>query len=168
MCVGGENMLKLDDFFGIRLEEERSDISTFLSAVNVDKEINNTNVVKKISATNGSDSPIVGVARRQQFIKMIKPIVNEDMLEYDPLYYTKEINTSSDHDRRYCAEEKVLQVALIIASTKSMKTLENEPHILNVKQLRDAAFLESRYDRLWEILSQETHHVVEAFRKGKK
>ncbi len=37
-----------------------------------------------------------------------------------------------------------------------------------VKQLRDAAFLESRFDRLWEILSQETHHIVTAFRKGKK
>lgn len=161
-------MLKLDDFFGIKLEEERSDISTFLSAVNIDDEINNTKVVKKISASNGSDSPIVGVARRQQFIKLLKPLVNEDMLDHDPRYYTKEVNTSSNHDRRYCAEDKLLQVALIIASTKSIKTLENEPNIVNVKQLRDAAFLESRFDRLWEILSQETHHVIEAFRKGKK
>lgn len=161
-------MLKLEDFFGIKLEEERSDISSFLSAVHVDDQIKTTNVVKKLSASNGSDSPIVGVAKRQQFIKLIKPLVNEDLLEYDQHYYTKEINTSSDHDRRYCAEEKLLQVALIIASTKSMKTLENEPNILSVKQLRDAAFLESRFDRLWEILSQETHHIVTAFRKGKK
>jgi hypothetical protein len=161
-------MLKLEDFFGIKLEEERSDISTFLSAIKVDDMINNTNVVKKLSSNNGSDSPIVSVARRQQFIKLIKYLVNEDLLEYDPRYYTKEVNTSSDHDRRYCAEEKLLQVALIIASTKSMKVLENEPNILSVKQLREAAFLESRYDRLWEILSQETHHIVTAFRKGKK
>ncbi|MBV1908641.1 MAG: hypothetical protein KUG78_04930 [Kangiellaceae bacterium] len=161
-------MLKLEDFFGILLEEERSDISTFLSAVDVDTEISNTKVVKQLSARNGTDSPIVGVARRQQFIKMIKPLVNEDLLEYDQRYFTKEINTSSNHDRRYCAEEKVLQVALIIASTKSIKMLENEPNILTVKQLREAAFLESRYDRLWEILSQETHHIVTAFRKGKK
>ncbi len=161
-------MLKLEDFFGIKLEEERSDIMSFLSAVHVDDQINNTNVVKKLSASNGSDSPIVGVAKRQQFIKLIRPLVNEDMLEYDQRYYTKEVNTSSDHDRRYCAEDKLLQVALIIASTKSMKTLENEPNILSVKQLREAAFLESRFDRLWEILSQETHHIVTAFRKGKK
>jgi len=161
-------MLKLDDFFGIKLEEERSDITSFLSAVNVDDEINKTNVVKQLSGKNGSDSPIVGVARRQQFIKLIKPLVNEDMLDYDARYYTKEVNTSSNHDRRYCAEDKLLQVALIIASTKSMKTLENEPNILNVKQLREATFLESRYDRLWEILSQETHHIVAAFRKVNK
>jgi len=161
-------MLKLEDFFGIRLEEERSDISSFLEAVKVNDLINGSKVVKQISKSNGADSPIVGVARRQQFIKHLKPLLNEDMLDFDKLYYKKEVNTSSDHDRRYCAEEKLLQVSLIIASTKSMKTLENEPKIATVKQLRDAAFLESRYDRVWEILSQETHHVVAAFRKGKK
>ncbi len=161
-------MLKLDDFFGVILEEERSDISTFLSVVNIDDEINKTRLVKKLSSSNGSSSLIVSVARRQQFIKMIKPLVNEDMLEYDARYYSKEINTSSQHDRRYGAEDKLLQIALIIASTKSIKTLENEPNIINVKQLREAVFLEARFDRLWEILSQETHHIVKAFRKGKK
>jgi len=161
-------MLKLEDFFGLKLEEERSDITTFLSAVNVDDQINNTKIVKKIAKSNGSDSPIVGVARRQQFLKLIKPLVNENMLEYDENYYKKEINTSSNHDRRYCAEDKLLQIALIIASTKSIKMLENDPNIVNVKQLRDAAFLETRFDRLWEILSQETHGVVSAFRKSKK
>ncbi len=161
-------MLKLEDFFGIILEEERSDISSFLEAVKVNDMINNSKVVKQISASNGADSPIVGVARRQQFIKLLKPLLNEGMLDHDPLYYTKEVNTSSNHDRRYCAEEKLLQVSLIIASTKSVKTLSNEPKIATVKQLRDAAFLESRYDRVWEILSQETHHIVEAFRRTKK
>ncbi len=161
-------MLKLDDFFGLKLDEERSDISSFLSSVGVDEAINKTKVVKKISSSNGSDSPIVGVARRQQFIKLIKPLVNDDLLDYDSRYYTKEVNTSSEHDRRYCAEEKLLQIALIIASTKSIKTLEGETNIVNAKQLRDAVFLESRFDRLWEILSQETHHIVTAFRKNKK
>jgi len=161
-------MLKLEDFFGLKLEEERSDITTFLSAVNVDDEINNTKIVKKIAKSNGSDSPIVGVARRQQFLKLIKPLVNENMLEYDERYYTKEINTSSNHDRRYCAEDKLMQIALIIASTKSIKMLENDPNIVNVKQLREAAFLETRFDRLWEILSQETHGVVSAYRKSKQ
>jgi hypothetical protein len=90
------------------------------------------------------------------------------MLDYDSLYYTKEVNTSSNHDRRYCSEEKLLQVALIIASTKSIKTLSDQTRIVSVKQLREAAFLETRYDRIWEILSQETHHVVAAFRRSKK
>ena len=161
-------MLKLEQFFGLKLEEKRSDISPFLSAVNVDEKINNTKVVKKISATNGTDSRIAGVARRQQFIKLLKPLVNEDMLDYDSRYYTKEINTSTDHDRRYGAEEKLLQLALVIASTKSIKILENQPNIVNVKQLRAAAFSETRFDRLWEILNRETYHVVKTFRKGKK
>ncbi|MDQ7050883.1 MAG: hypothetical protein Q9M92_15670 [Enterobacterales bacterium] len=161
-------MLKLADFFGLKLDPERSDISSFLEAVNVDNMINNTNVVKKIAASNGRDSPIVGVARRQQFLKLIKPLLNETMLDYDAHYYIKEVNTSSDHDRRYCAEDKLIQVALIIASTKSIKTLESEPNIPGVRQLREAAFLGSRFDRLWDVLTEETSHVIKAFRKGKK
>ena len=161
-------MLKLEDFFGIKLEKERSDISSFLEAVEVNEMINNTKVVKQISASNGSDSPIVGVARRQQFIKLLKPLLTKKMLDYDPMFYKKEISTSSNHDRRYSAEEKLLQVALIIASTKSIKTLAGQTKIVSVKQLREAVFLDTRYDRVWEILSQETHHVVAAFRKGNK
>ena len=161
-------MIKLEEFFGLKLEEERSDISTFLSLIGVDDEISNTKIVKKISKSNGADSPIVGVARRQQFLKLIKPLINENMLEYDERYYKKEINTSSNHDRRYGAEDKLLQIALIIASTKSIKMLENDSNIVNVKQLREAAFLETRFDRLWEILSQETHGIVSAYRKSKK
>jgi hypothetical protein len=161
-------MLKLDDFFGIMLDDERSDLGTIFSAFKVEKMINGTNVVKKLSRSNGADSPIVGVAKRQQFLKMLKPLLNEDMIEYDSNYYSKEVNTSSDRDRQYGSEDKLLQVALIVASTKSLKMLENEEKIVNIKQLRDAAFLETRFDRLWEILSQETHHVVKAFRKAKK
>ena len=161
-------MIKLEDFFGLKLEEERSDISTFLSLIGVDDAISNTKIVKKISKSNGADSPIVGVARRQQFLKLIKPLINENMLDFDERYYKKEINTSSNHDRRYGAEDKLLQIALIIASTKSIKMLENDPNIVIVKQLREAAFLETRFDRLWEILSQETHGIVSAYRKSKK
>lgn len=161
-------MLKLDDFFGVILDEERSDLGTIFSTFKVDSLINGTNVVKKLSRTNGSDSPIVAVAKRQQFLKMIKPLINDDMIEYDGSYYSKEVNTSSNRDRQYGSEDKLLQVALIVASTKSLKMLENEEKIVNVKQLRDAAFLETRFDRLWEILSQETHHIVSAFRKAKK
>ena len=161
-------MLKLEDFFGLKLEEERSDITTFLSLVDVDDFITNTKIVQKLSKSDGADSPIVGVARRQQFLKMIKPLINEKMLDYDENYYVKEINTSSNHDRRYGAEDKLMQVALIIASTKSIKMLESDPQIVSVKQLREAAFLETRFDRLWEILSRETHGIVSAYRKSKK
>ena len=161
-------MLKLDDFFGLKLDEERSDISSLLNSIGVDYQINQTNVVRKLASSNGIDSPIVGVARRQQFLKFIKPLLVGDMLKYDPNYYTKEVNTSSEHDRRYCSEEKLLLTALVIASTKSLRVLKTDPNIISAKHIRQKEFVGTRFDKLWELLSVETQHVVDAFRKGKK
>lgn len=160
-------ILKLEDFFGLAIDEDRSDIKALMPLIKLERDIEKTKVVKSLSKANGRDSAIVGVARRQQVLKVMKPLLNENMLEYDQSYYTKEINTSSDHDRRYGAEERLLEFALVVASTKSKKLLADEPKILTVKQLREAAFLESRFDRCWEILSNETHHIVSAFRKQK-
>ncbi|PHS15298.1 MAG: hypothetical protein COA86_13840 [Kangiella sp.] len=161
-------MLKLDDFFGLKLEEERSDISSLLNLIGVDYQINQTNVVRKIAASNGIDSPIVGVARRQQFLKMIKPLLVSDMLKYDANYYTKEVNTSSQHDRRYCSEEKLILVASVIASTKSLRVLKADPNIMSEKNIRENAFVGTRFDKMWDLLTKETQHIVDAFRKSKK
>ncbi|TQV86459.1 hypothetical protein [Aliikangiella coralliicola] len=161
-------MLKLEDFFGFMIDDERSDIQPLLETLGIEKEIESTKVVKTLIKNNGRQAPIINVARRQQVLKYIRPLLNEDMIDYEPNYYTKEINTSSNHDRRYGAEDRLLEFALVIASTKSKKVMADEPKILTVKQLREAAFLESRFDRCWEILSQETHHIVSAFRKSKK
>jgi|GEM_PF-2361790 len=161
-------MIKLEDFFGLAIEEERSDIIPLMDLLDIKSFIEETKVVKTLSKKNGRDSSIVAVARRQQVLKHIKPLLNESMLDYDPSYYTKEINTSSDHDRRYGAEEHLLEYALIVASTKSKKLLAEDSKYLTTKQLREAAFLGSRFDRCWEMLSNETHHIVEAYRKSKK
>ena len=160
-------MLKLEDFFGLAIDDERSDIIPLMEMLDIKKEIEGTKVVKTLAKKNGRDSAIAAVARRQQILKIIKPLLNEEMLDYEPNYYNKEINTSSEHDRRYGAEDRLLEYALVVASTKSQKVLASEPKILNAKQLREAAFLETRFDRCWEILSKETHHIVSAFRKGK-
>lgn len=161
-------MINLDDFFGLKIEEERSDITSLLESIGVDHQIRQTNVVKMISASNGADSPIVGVARRQQFLKLIKPLLVDDMLKFDPNYYEKEVNTSTEHDRRYCCEDKLIQVALIIASTKSLRVLKTDQSIISARHIRENAFVGSRFDKLWELLTKETQHIVDAFRKGKK
>jgi len=95
-------------------------------------------------------------------------LINEELLDYEPNFYSKDVNTSSNHDRRYSSEDRLLAFALQVASTKSQKMMSEDSKILTVKQLREAGFLESRFDRCWEILSQESHHIVSAFRKSKK
>ncbi|MCW9000732.1 MAG: hypothetical protein OQK04_18620 [Kangiellaceae bacterium] len=90
------------------------------------------------------------------------------MLDHEESYYDKEVNTSSEHDRRYGAEDKLLEFALLVASTKSIKVMEDDPSILTPKQLREASFRGTRFDKCWDILSEETNHIVAAFRKSKK
>ncbi len=158
-------MLKLKDFFGLLIEEEYADIQPLLDILDVSRLIDQTQVVKSLIKQNGSKAAIVNVARRQQVLKMLRILLDDKMLDYDPLYYVKEITTSSDHDRRYGAEDKLLEFALIVASTKSKRILEEDAGFITFKQLREAAFQGTRFDRLWDILSEETRHIVNAYRK---
>ena len=97
-------MLKLEAFFGLAIDENTSDIHTILVKLGIEDLIKNTKVVKSLIKGNGRDAAIVTVAIRQQVLKCIKPMLNEDFLEYEASFYTKDINTSSDHDRRYSSE----------------------------------------------------------------
>lgn len=160
-------MIKLADFFGLSIDEENSDCSRLLAELKIDEMIEKTKVVSTLKKQNGKDAPIVSVGRRQQILKHLKPLINEDMLEHDDGYYSKEVNTSSEHDRRYGAEDKLLEFALLVASTKSIKVANEDPAIPTVKQMREAAFKGTRYDRYWDLLSDETNHVIEAYRKSK-
>ena len=161
-------MLKLEDFFGLSIDDNVSDIQPLLTTLGIEKIIKDTKVVKSLVKKNGRDAAIVAVAIRQQTLKYIKSLINEDFLGYESSFYAKEVNTSSNHDRRYSSEDRLLSFVLQVASTKSQKVMAEDKNILTTKQLREAAFLESRYDRVWEMLSQESHHIVSAFRKSKK
>jgi hypothetical protein len=158
-------MLKLTDFFGLLIDEEYSDIIPLMNTLKVTKMINQTQVVKSLIKENGINAAIVSVARRQQLLKMLRVLLDAKMLDYDALYYDKEITTSSDHDRRYGAEDKLLEYGIIVASTRSKRLLDDERGFITVRQLREAAFPGTRFDKLWDILSEETRHIVDAYRK---
>jgi len=160
-------MLKLEKFFGLSIDESVSDIQSLLEILGIEKDILKTNVVKSLRKKNGRNAAIVIVAIRQQALKFIRHLLIEDMLDFETNYYNKEINTSSNHDRRYGAEDRLLQFALLIASTKSPKAMKEEPKFISVKQLREATFKGNRFERCWDILSEETKHIVSAFRKSK-
>lgn len=164
---GGFLMLDLEDFFGLLIDEERADILPVLETLGISKQIEETKVVKTLIKQNGRKAAIINVARRQQVLKLIRPILNEDMLDFDSAYYDKEINTSSNHDRRYGSEDRLLDFALLVASAKSLKVIAEDPEIPNIKQMREAAFKGTRFDRCWDILSTESEHTISAYRKSK-
>lgn len=161
-------MLKIEDFFGLLIDESSSDIQPLLATLGIDKAIKGTKVVKNLIKQSGRDAPIVNIAIRQQTLKLLHVLINEKMLDYDSHFYSKEVNTSSNHDRRYGAEERLLDFALLVASTKNQKMMRYDPIIISTKQLREAEFKESRFDKCWNILSDEAQHIISGFRNAKK
>jgi len=160
-------MIDLSKFFGLVIDEETSDLVPLMDELDIKEFIEKGKVVSALKKQNGKDSPIVAVGRRQQVLKLIKPMLNEGMLDFEENYYNKEINTSSEHDRRYGAEDKLLEFALLVATTKCRKVRLEDPKFLSVKQLREEAFKGSRYEKCWDILSDETSHIISAYRKSK-
>ena len=161
-------MIKLENFFGLSIEPGSSDIQHLLETLNIESVILSTKVVKSLIKQNGRNAAIVGIAIRQQALKAIRHLLLEDMLDFDPNYYQKEINTSSEHDRRYGAEDRLLDFALLIASTKSQKVMQADPRFISVKRLREAAFKGTQFEYCWNVLSDESTNIVSAYRKSKK
>ncbi|MCW9000731.1 MAG: hypothetical protein OQK04_18615 [Kangiellaceae bacterium] len=69
-------MLELQDFFGLAIDNEKSDINPLLEVLGIVNAIENTKVVKSLKKNSGRDAPIVNVGRRQQVLKMIRPMLN--------------------------------------------------------------------------------------------
>lgn len=161
-------MISLNDFFGLPIEKEKSDMMPLLEQLGIANEIEKTDVVKSLSKKNGSSAPIVNVGRRQQVLKLLRPFLNEELLPFEQSFYDKEVNTSSDRDRKYAAEDKLLEFALLVASTKSPQVMAADPNIVTVKQLREASFKGNRFEKCWDILSDETRHIVTSYRNSSK
>ncbi len=160
-------MVKLSQFFGLVIDEKLSDFAPILHKLKVSTAIEQTEVVRQLKKQNGRDAPIVNVGRKQQVLKLIKPLLDAKMLPYDERYFKKEINTSTERDRRYGAEEKLLEFALLVATNKSRKIREADGKAQTMKHLRDPSLEDKRFKRFWDLLSESTAHIVAAYRKGK-
>ena len=57
-------MLKLEDFFGLSIDDNVSDIQPLLTTLGIEKIIKDTKVVKSLVKKNGRDAAIVAVAIR--------------------------------------------------------------------------------------------------------
>ncbi|MEE4246252.1 MAG: hypothetical protein V2I33_12655 [Kangiellaceae bacterium] len=160
---------ELNDFFGMGIDVHRSDVEYLLGLVpKLEAQVQNSKVVKSMIKQAGSKDPIVAVAKRQQLMKALKSLLNDKMPAYDPVFYEKDVNTASDADRAYGAQDKLIQFAMVLATGKSIDTLERDEFTPNLKMLRDAAFKGSRFDKLWDLLSADTETVVANYRKTKK
>jgi hypothetical protein len=156
--------MELNDFFGMDFNVKHFEINTLLDLMGIRRLIEATRQVAQISERFGKHSPYVDLAKRQQTLNHFKLLLDQDMLDYDARYYEKEINTASAHDRRYNAEDHLLEFALSVATAQTPKQLKSHDFKPDIKVLRSIRAGE-RFDRLWDVLSRETADVIQAFKK---
>jgi len=159
--------MERDDFFGLEFRIKKFDINLLLDLLSIRRKIESLDNVKKITERFGKTSPFLMVSKRQQTLKFLQNLLSNEFGPYDPYYYTKEVNTSSKQDRRYNAEDRILEYALVVASGKTyqqLKSAEFKPGLRTLRELNSS----ERYDRLWEVLSTAEKDTIEQFSKALK
>ncbi len=161
--------MKLEDFFGVDIDKYPYETNRVLDFLGVRRTIEKTKQVNDLINAFEPNSPYVDVAKRQQLLLLLKPLLSQAFLPHDNFYYNKEVNTATKKDRRYNAEERLLTIVLTVATGEKYSTLvdkEFKPDISILRSLnRDQ---DERYDRLKQILSTHTQEVLEQFKIDKK
>ncbi len=156
--------MKIRDFFGLDLSQSTFSIDFYLKQKGLLNKIKETTAVHSLTERHGEEHFIVRIAKRQAALKYLKPLINAHMLPHDTYYYTKEINTATDHDRRYDAEEQFLTYCLIIASGKSLAALERAEFTPTVRALRQT-IARKRFERYWGVLAEQTGDNIKQFKE---
>lgn len=167
MLFKRKKQLTVDQFFGLNLKQEHFDIDELLSLIGLQQYVASSKAVIKLKQVNSNKAMIVTIAKRQQALKLLRNLLNSDLLPYDEYFYVKEVNTGSEHDRLYSAEDKLLQYAYVIAMGKTWNWLENDNPAAILKGIREKNTSQhSRFDRYWEMLGDQSGEYIRKFRKG--
>ncbi|HFB66667.1 MAG TPA: hypothetical protein ENJ60_14125 [Aeromonadales bacterium] len=167
MLFNRKKQLTVEQFFGLNLKQEHFDIDELLALVDLQQYVASSKAVIKLKQANSNKAMIVTIAKRQQALKLLRNLLNSELLPYDEYFYIKKVNTGSEHDRLYSAEDKLLQYAYVIAMGKTWNWLENENPAAILKGIRERNTSQhSRFDRYWEILGDQTGEYIRKFKKG--
>ncbi len=157
--------MERDDFFGLDFRIKNFDINILLDLLSIRSKIEAIETVKQIARRFGKSSTFLMVSKRQQTLKFLKPLLEDEFRGYDQYYYEKEVNTASENDRRYNAEERILEYALMVASGKTYRELKKEEFKPGLHSLRELSS-DERYDRLWEVLNTIEKDTIDQFKKA--
>lgn len=156
--------MALDDFFGISLEFTHFQVDTVLKSAGLAARIAEQAGIRELIAENGREHPIVSIGKRQYALKMVKPLLDAGVLPYDALFHAKEVQTGSANDRRYAAEEKLLQFCLIVATGRTLKQLAAQDFRPDLAALRGLP-RRGLYERFRDILADHTRELVMCYQQ---
>ena len=161
--------MELKDFFGVDIDKYSYETNRILDLLGVRRTIEKTRQVNDLILAFDKNSIYVDVAKRQQLLLFLKPLLTKEFLPYDKNHEGKEVNTASDKDRRYNAEERLFKIVLSVVTAEKYSTLvdnEFKPDIAGLRSLNKDR--DERYDRLKKILSNDIKPTLEQFKIDKK
>ncbi|MBI2380012.1 MAG: hypothetical protein HYV16_04540 [Gammaproteobacteria bacterium] len=158
--------MDLDSLFGIDLDQPHFHIDRILDIAGLSRDINGLSALRELIAENGRDHPIVSIAKRQYALKALKPLLDRGLLPYDAHFQAKEIKTATDNDRRYAAEDKLLQLCLVIATGRTPRQLQSQNFKPSIDILRELP-RRSHFERFWEILADHTRDLVMGYQQAR-
>ena len=160
--------LKLENFFGLDLEQTRFDPLDLLDRLGLKEVAAKTKSINDLIEENSDRHPIVSIARRQLGLKHIKLLLCQKFLSHDKHFYDKEVNTATDRDRRYGCEDKLIWIAWMFAYGKTKEQILAENPNMSTKSIREDNTRETqRFDRIWTIMTKASQADIDAYRKQK-
>lgn len=161
--------MELKDFFGVDMDKYPYETNRILDFLGVRRTIEKTRQVSDLIVAFDKNSPYVDVAKRQQLLLFLKPLLSKEFIPYDKHFDNKEANTATDKDRRYNAEERLLKIVLSVATAEKYRDLiakEFKPDVAVLRSTNKDS--DERYDRLKQILSNNIKPILEQFKIDKK
>ena len=159
--------MKILDFFGLNLNQYVFKVDYHLKQIGVFKRVMQEDSVQNLIKKYSADHQIVGINKRQIVLKLLKPLINGKLLPYDSIFYKKKVNTATENDRRYDAEEQLLNYCLVIATGKPLRVLDETHFVPTIRSLREGLD-RKRFDRIWDILAEHTIDYIHKVKQKEK
>ena len=161
-------MAKFDitTLFGVDVNFAFFNVLELVDALGIKADILNSKRVSSLIKVHGNKHHIVTIAIRQVTLAELKPHLNGQFLAYDP-YFQAESLHSSQRERLYEAEEKLLLICWSLAIGKSVKSLKRLRRDFNTREWRDMYQSgKSLYLLFRQILNDSTREYVLDYKSG--
>lgn len=156
----------VDDLFGVNIDFAYFNASEIVATFGLSKEVLQSKRVKGLIAQHGRKHRIVSIAIRQVMLSTLQPFLDEKFLPYDSSYVDDALHINPT-ERRYEAEEKLLYLALSLATGRSVVSLKRLGEKASTKETR--AFYgrgRSLYQYLRQTLNDHTRDYIMRYKEG--
>ncbi len=157
--------MKIADFFGFNLDRSPFVLEDYLAFGRLGQRVDRSPAVQQaIDRVGSREHGYVRILRRREVLRLLGPLIRSDFLPWNKYYYLKEVNTATEEDRLYGAEEAFLAFCLVLATGQSWPALQAAHFQPGLRVLRNMKPVE-RDLALQEIFHEYTAEAEQAYRQ---